>query len=182
MTKEEIETYVANTLMRAKNIFGIELPLIEVKFNLRGRCAGKCKCIQVGNKLFYELQFHPKMALLNKNFEQTVIHEVAHLIAHEIHGFNVGRPHGLRWKDIMNVFGAKPETYHHFTIPGRDKIGKFGTRMRDGSYYMPFVSERNAAKERGETLYWNGEMCKVCGVKAPRYIRDNVCKECYRLR
>lgn len=60
---------------------------------------------------------------------------------------------------------------------------KFGARLEDGSYNIPKdykPKTRKDAQKAGDILYYE----KDCENKhkSPRYTRDNVCKECYRLK
>ena len=50
-----------------------------------------------------------------------------------------------------------------------------------GVYDLPEVKTRVQALTDGDTLYWSGKVCEN-GHHAPRYSRDNVCKECYRIK
>ena len=66
-------------------------------------------------------------------------------------------------KDQMTKFGAYDKTTGEYNIP---------------EDYEPKTREQ--AQEDGDTLYFEVECEK--GHRAPRYTRDNVCKECYRLK
>ena len=54
-------------------------------------------------------------------------------------------------------------------------------KLPQGVYALPEVKTRAKALEDGDTLYWSGKVCEN-GHHAPRYSRDNVCKECYRIK
>ena len=66
---------------------------------------------------------------------------------------------------------------------GEGGIMKFGHMVSKGVYHIPenFKPKTRAqAQKDGDILYFEKE-CEH-GHKAPRYTRDNVCKECYRLK
>jgi len=63
-----------------------------------------------------------------------------------------------------------------------DKVEKPKTvRLPKGEYTLPGIKTREQATKDGDVLYWSGTACDK-GHNAPRYVRDNVCKECYRLK
>ena len=45
--------------------------------------------------------------------KRTVGHEIAHHIAHEVHGCNI-KPHGREWKEVMRVFGQEASRCHEY--------------------------------------------------------------------
>ena len=49
------------------------------------------------------------------------------------------------------------------------------------TYDLPAPKSSAQAMKDGDVLYWSGTPC-INGHKSPRYTRDDVCKECYRLK
>ena len=81
-----------------------------IRLDLRGESAGQAIPAK------YQLRFNP--VLLNENrqhfIEQTVAHEVAHLLAHELFGPRV-QAHGKEWQAIMvKVFGLPADRCHTY--------------------------------------------------------------------
>lgn len=74
-----------------------------------------------------ELNFNMKLAEENEEefLKETVGHEVAHIVAHQVFGKNC--KHNKNWKYIMVKMGLKPEIYHKFITakPVRRKVQKF---------------------------------------------------------
>lgn len=84
----------------------------EVSLNLRGRSAG------VAELQKNRLRFNPVLLEENQSafLAEVVPHEVAHLLAWQLHGRGI-RPHGREWQAIMSqVFALQPRTTHSFDV------------------------------------------------------------------
>jgi len=98
-------------------------------FNLRGMAAGVAHT--AGNAIRFN------RALLERNIEDfldnTVPHEVSHLIAHRLHGPRIA-PHGVEWAAIMReVFGLEPRRCHHYDVrPGMSAAYRYRCGCPDG--------------------------------------------------
>ncbi len=82
----------------------------RILLNLKGESAGQA---WPEKKL---LRFNPVLLRENKVhfLEQTVAHEVAHLLAHELFGSRI-RAHGKEWQSIMiRVFGLSADRCHSY--------------------------------------------------------------------
>lgn len=114
------ETAVEYWIERARAILGLsrrQLPLPELRYDLRGRAAGQAvlsyrrgepDAIRVNARL---LVAHPREMV-----DVTLPHEVAHVAIHRCHNRNRGkrvRPHGPEWKALMATFGVADETCHN---------------------------------------------------------------------
>lgn len=97
---------------------GKQLPMPEVSFDLRGLSAGmavisrkstvNCR-IRINT---YLLQHYPREMM-----EQTVPHEVAHLVTYALHG---KLDHGPEWRAVMDSFGVPAERCHQMqAVPAR---------------------------------------------------------------
>ncbi len=124
----------------------------QVSFQLRGQKAGVA---HLGDHL---LRFNPQLYQANREdfLRQTVAHEVAHLIAHELHGRHI-RPHGAEWQAIMlQVFGLQPLRCHQYAVPRRQQrsyIYQCSCPQRE----FPFTPQRHALVRRGR-----GYLCRTC--------------------
>jgi SprT protein len=119
MTKQDtIRTKVLDLCDKARAKFELDLPTPRITFDLRGHCAG-----QYVRKLEREtLRFN--FDLLNRYpqemLDQTVPHEVAHLVARHVHMGRRIRSHGREWQAIMRFFGCEPSRCHNMeTTPAR---------------------------------------------------------------
>jgi SprT protein len=107
-----INKVVRESLDKANEVYGTEFPLIPVRHDIKGKCAGQF-CTRYGGSLKY-LRFNPVIAKDNKDvFDATIVHEVAHYVVHELNGDRYIRPHGVEWKGVMANLGIKkPKTCH----------------------------------------------------------------------
>jgi SprT protein len=97
-------------------IFSRRFERVPVLFDLRGTAAGMFKVI--GRKRW--IRYNPW--IFAKHFEDnladTVPHEVAHFIVHEVFGRRGVRPHGEEWRMLMEAFGAEPRATFHMDLEG----------------------------------------------------------------
>ena len=95
---------------------GRTLPVVEVRCDLRGMTAGQVRRYHDGSLC---IRYNLAMSRLQplQFVEQTVPHEVAHVVAYLLHGKSI-RPHGREWRAIMAEFGfASAERCHDFQLP-----------------------------------------------------------------
>lgn len=103
---------------KAYEIFGCYVhPIID--YNLKGRVAGKAfyykEMIKLNLDLFRENQ---------KGFlEDTIPHEMAHLISHEIK--LECKPHGKTWKRVMIMFGCEPKRCHNYKTTSARNVKRY---------------------------------------------------------
>jgi len=136
----------------------------RVRFDKRGTTAGTAH----GSK--WELNFN--MVLLNENVEhfvkQTVAHEVAHLIDHQVYDShavrydNIGRrkkrsPHGANWKRIMTVLGVPADRCHNMDVSNarvsRCKSETFDYKCTCCQKVLPMGKIRHNKQQSGKTKY-----------------------------
>ncbi len=107
----------------ASRAYNHEFRFPSIRFDKSGTVAG------TANGYKWELNFNE--TLLNENMDhfvkQTVAHEVAHLIDHEVYGLNNPKfniygqrkkraPHGRNWKIIMMTLGVPAERCHNYNV------------------------------------------------------------------
>ncbi len=136
--------------------FAIPLPHPEVRFDLRGKAAGMV--------LFRESRqvvIRYNLTLLNENgnafIERTVPHEVAHLVARELHGPRI-KPHGEEWREIMAFFGADSSRCHSFPVSPQSR-----RRMRYFHYRCGCQDHRLSAIRHHRSLAGATYLCRRCG-------------------
>lgn len=115
MTKQEQVLEKFNNLVEvSRTILKIDLPEIEVRFDLRGRSAGQAKCKSFWGKTSdFVVRFNRDM--INGNgfdhiINDTVPHELAHIIAY-FTGTDFG--HGKAWKKLCIALGGSGERCHN---------------------------------------------------------------------
>ena len=96
----------------------LKLDDFDVRFTLRGATAGKA------NYSKRTLWFHPEIMKRNSDeYEQTIIHEVAHLYQRKL--YPTSNPHGREWKRIARKLGYTGERCHSYDTSG---LGRVKTR------------------------------------------------------
>ncbi|WP_028240847.1 SprT family zinc-dependent metalloprotease [Stutzerimonas azotifigens] len=149
---QQLQARVEACYQQAETFFQRPFVRPEVSLKLRGQKAGVAHLDE--NRLRFNAQ------LYRENREhfltQTVAHEVAHLVAHQMFGPRI-RPHGEEWQLIMRgVYGLPPNRCHTYEV----------TRRR-GTYYLyrcrcegqtfPFSAQRHALVARGRRYF-----CRRC--------------------
>jgi len=101
---------------RARLFFAIRLPEAVIDFSLRGRCAGQAR-VERNAKTFLRIN----LKLLTENFEdfleQTIPHEVAHLVVNwqARKKRQRPRPHGPEWQLVMqDCYGLQSVRCHAY--------------------------------------------------------------------
>ncbi|TRX75997.1 SprT family zinc-dependent metalloprotease [Pseudomonas mangiferae] len=124
----------------------------DVSFKLRGQKAG------VAHLQENRLRFNPQLYRDNQDdfLRQTVPHEVAHLIAHQVFGGRI-QPHGEEWQLIMRgVYELQPHRCHSYAVERRQGtryIYRCGCPDQD----FPFTAQRHALVGRGRRY-----ICRRC--------------------
>lgn len=128
----------------AKKVCGVSIPYPQVRFGINGTNGGTANAAQ------NLIQFNP--TLLRENvevfMEQTVGHEVAHLIQRT--RWPESDPHGAEWQQVMRQFGLPAKRCHAYdtrNVPSQfgsiRRISKFaprndGIRHVDGGKIIEF--------------------------------------------
>ena len=135
----------------------VPTPDPEIRFDLRGQAAGQMQWCSGSRP---QLRFNLDLAKLHERdfLENTVTHEVAHLITTACHGRT--RPHGAEWSTIMNFLGVSdPKRCHEYPLD-ETKV----RRQRRWTYHCDCATHeisttRHKRLLSGETLYH----CRRCG-------------------
>ena len=109
---EKARTDTLRLIRHAERHYGIDIPLDEIRFDLRGTAAGMVLFPTHQPPL---IRYNPILLQHNRHdfLNQTLPHEVAHLVARTLHGKSI-RPHGREWKAVMDFFGADTLRCHHY--------------------------------------------------------------------
>lgn len=107
----QVRKAVAQCYAVAQRVHARQFSLPDVAFDLRGTTAGRA---YLQRKV---LRFNA--VLLQENFDSfidnVVPHEVAHLLAWELHGPRIAA-HGRQWKAVMRSIGADPSRTHSYDV------------------------------------------------------------------
>ena len=112
---EQLNTRVEDCFQLAESFFKRPFKRPVVSLKLRGQKAG------VAHLHENLLRFNPQLYRENTDdfLKQTVAHEVAHLIAHQLFGDRI-QPHGEEWQLIMRgVYELPPNRCHTYDVKRR---------------------------------------------------------------
>ena len=176
-----IETVVLDCLDKAQKRFGISKvqKIPEIRYDTIGKAAGWA-CWNSGNPF---IRINP--ILLNENVEQvvnqTVPHEVAHVVVNEVYenarvrDWNNRRqiaPHGTEWKSVMRLFGKEPDRCHQMDTSTVQKIRGGGNRF----VYKCNCREHDFTINRHNKVSFKGMVyrCALCkgDLKFNRVVND----------
>lgn len=149
-------------IVKANQYYKKEFLYPEIRYDLKGACGGKA--------LLEEWAIRVNVQLLKDNFEDyienTVSHEVAHLIDYELHPENFYPPegksrkiHGKTFKFIMkHVFKADPSTTHNYDVSKvkrkRKKTEKYVYKCPDCGDLMEIGKNRHNKMQRKQASYF----------------------------
>lgn len=123
-----------------------------VSFKLRGQKAG------VAHLHENLLRFNPQLYRENRDdfLKQTVAHEVAHLIAHQLFGDRIAA-HGEEWQLIMRgVYELPPNRCHTYDIKRRS-VTRYIYRCPCPDSDFPFTAQRHGLVNKGRRY-----LCRKC--------------------
>lgn len=149
---EQLLARVEACYQLAETFFKQRFPRPEVSFKLRGQKAGVAHLTT--NKLRFNLQLYRDN---REDFlRQTVAHEVAHLIAHQVFGPRI-QPHGEQWQLIMRgVYELPAHRCHNYEVERR-KVSRFIYRCSCPDGEFPFSAQRHALVAKGRRYF-----CRRC--------------------
>lgn len=149
---ESLYDRVESCYQQAEDFFKRPFTRPEISFKLRGQKAG------VAHLQENLLRFNPKLYAENREhfLKQTVAHEVAHLVAHQLFGPRI-QPHGEEWQLIMRgVYELPPERCHNYDI-GRRKVTRYLYLCQCPDGEFPFSSQRHGLVSKGRRYF-----CRRC--------------------
>jgi len=91
-------------IREAEAIFNRRFERVPVAFDLKGRSAGMFRTLGKQRTLRFNPWIFAKY--YEENLRDTVPHEVAHYIVHEVYPKRGTKPHGWQWRELMARFGA----------------------------------------------------------------------------
>lgn len=142
-------------LRQAESCYHRHFELSEIRFDVRGKTAGYFRQLSSGFSL---INFND--ALLQANGEsfirRTVPHEVAHLVAHQVHGSAI-RPHGKEWKTVMQLFNADTSRCHEYDV-SQVSVRQY----RRFEYYCECQTHYLTSIRHNRVLSGQNYICKKC--------------------
>ncbi len=149
---ERLNARVEACYALAEQFFKCRFPRPEVSLKLRGQKAGVAHLQQ--NLLRFNEQLYRENT--EHFLRQTVAHEVAHLVAHQMFGARI-QPHGEEWQLIMRgVYELPPDRCHTYAI--RRRVGtRYVYRCSCADQDFAFTPQRHALVAKGRRYY-----CRRC--------------------
>ncbi|WP_181295227.1 SprT family zinc-dependent metalloprotease [Pseudomonas sp. Q2-TVG4-2] len=149
---EQLHARVEACYQQAEAFFNKRFERPQVSFKLRGQKAG------VAHLSTNLLRFNSQLYRENREhfLKQTVAHEVAHLVAHQMFGGRI-RPHGEEWQLIMQgVYELTPDRCHNYEI-SRRQVSRYIYRCACAKQDFPFTPQRHALVRKGRRYF-----CRSC--------------------
>jgi len=149
---ELLNSRVEDCFKLAESFFKRPFKRPVVSFKLRGQKAG------VAHLHENLLRFNPQLYCENRDdfLKQTVAHEVAHLIAHQLFGDRIAA-HGEEWQLIMRgVYELPPNRCHTYDIKRRS-VTRYIYRCPCPDSDFPFTAQRHGLVNKGRRY-----LCRKC--------------------
>lgn len=149
---ELIHARVEACFQLAETFFERDFRRPQISLQLRGQKAGVA---HLGENL---LRFNAQLYRENREdfLRQTVAHEVAHMVAHEVFGSRI-RPHGEEWQLIMRgVYQLPPHRCHNYAV-ARRRTTRYVYRCQCPDQQFPFTAQRHALVGKGRRY-----LCRRC--------------------
>lgn len=115
-TRSEVEQKCHDLIAKGNALFGTNVKLASIGWDLRGRAAGMAK----RSGLVYSVRFNLEAKRLDPThfFNETVPHEIAHLIVFELTltGRSRDRGHGRDFKRVCRALGGTGARCHNIAL------------------------------------------------------------------
>jgi SprT protein len=144
-------------VQQARVIFKRNFRDVPVLFDLGGRTAGMFKLVGRRGWIRYNPWIFAKY--FEENLNDTVPHEVAHFIVHELYGTRGIKPHGRQWRAVMEHFGADQGVTFDLDLAGIPQRQQRTHRYRCGCRVHEVSSTRHNRVQQGVGCY----RCRLCG-------------------
>lgn len=151
MQQREVKQRTEHFIARSEDIFKCQFDRIPVLFDLAGRSAGMFKTIGERRVIRYNPWIFAKY--FEENLRDTVPHEVAHFIVHEVYPKRGVKPHGYQWQDLMEQFGADPGVTFDLDLEGVPQRRQNTHRYFCGCQLHAVSSTRHNRAQRGRVRY-----------------------------
>lgn len=109
---DQVRKRCAEIFAKANSIYGITLPNIQIRFDLKGCSAGQAGVKMVMGQRTYYMRFNVDM-MRNEGWDHlyndTIPHEIAHIVCFYM---QTDRRHGPVWKRCCKLLGGSGERCH----------------------------------------------------------------------
>lgn len=143
-------------IIQAQRIFDRRFAPVPVLFDLPGRAAGMFKVVGRRRWIRYNPWIFAKY--YEENLRDTVPHEVAHYVVHELYGSRSVKPHGEQWRELMARFGADPGVTFDLDLEGIPRRRQQTHRYHCGCRVHEVSTTRHNRAVSGKGRY----QCRRC--------------------
>ena len=156
---EQVRSKVAELVKQANQKFNIDLPEIQIRFDLRGGAAG-----MAGGRFgqFY-MRFNRDM-MLNQGWDHLINDTVPHELAHIVCFVNprLGRNHDLGWKRVCRALGGTGKRCHSEEVVYANGRTYYYTTTQ--GHVIAISQQRHGKIQRGKsyTLRGKGAINRQC--------------------
>jgi len=107
---ESVQEKIRNLTLKVKSIYGITLPHIAIRFDLKGRCAGRAGRDYNGYYIRINVDMMASDESWNDIIGDTVPHELAHIVCFICP--YLGKNHNTGWSRVCKNLGGSGERCH----------------------------------------------------------------------
>jgi predicted SprT family Zn-dependent metalloprotease len=117
---EQVRAKVAEVVEKARTMYGVDLSVVRIGFDLKGRVAGWAQWKRHNGVLTYSCRFNADMLLRNDPdtlrdmVEDTVPHELAHIVCYLRP--ELGRNHDSGWQRVCIALGGTGGRTHDMEV------------------------------------------------------------------
>ena len=163
--RREVVAMTEHYIGEAETVLECSFERIPVLFDLRGRAAGMFRVHGRERVIRYNPWIFAKY--FEENLHDTVAHEVAHYIVHEVFGHRA-KAHGEEWQALMVCFGANPSATFDLDLSDIPQRRQATHPYHCGCQLHEISTTRHNRIRRGKGRYH----CRYCDgelVYAPDY-------------
>ena len=155
--KAQVLAETERFITRAEAVLERPFRRIPVLFDLAGTAAGMFRVTGRNCEIRYNPWIFAKY--FSENLRDTVPHEVAHFIVHEIYPRRRLKPHGDEWRALMAAFGADPSVTFKLDLEGIPRRRQRSHPYRCGCRDHQLSTTRHNRVNSGRGRY----CCRYCG-------------------
>jgi len=162
-----IESKILDTLLLAQSVFKRSFDLPKLEYRQMGRAAGWATYSQWKVTLNSD---YLRNGHLEDMVNQTLPHELAHLISYSVYGPQIGRGHGRAWKHVMRSLGLRPDRCHDYSLEGvkTRKKAKYACKCPTCGQEFLVTLNRVHQLRSGRKIFHSAPGCR--SIKAPLVI------------
>ena len=158
-THKRIEDKILDVLLLAQSIYKQPFDIPTLEYRQMGRMAGRAWF------LAWKIEINPdflKNGHLEEMINQTLPHELAHLISQKVYGRIIGGGHGRVWKSVMIRLGLRPDRCHDYSLEGvkTRRKAKFAAKCPTCGEQFDITAKRVEQIRAGLKIFHNSPVCR----------------------